>query len=421
MFRKVSLIAVAIVGTALLLASCAPKNAQSNAKHVTLQAWIYSSFAAADAPIFAAADKFMKENPNIKVQLVPLTYGSSSYLNKYVVAFQARTAPDSLMSDVAWVPDLAAMDSLLRIDQQAASDIKSFYPGPVQTVTYKDHILGLPFYTNDLAMFYNKSAFESAGLQQPAEEWTWADFVRDAKALTKGSRYGFGFEGGWGGTYEWYPWLWQGGGSLLSPDRGSVAFDSAQGIDATRTFFGLTTTDKVVPPGVLTWKSWSELAAAFSSGVIAMFESGDWQIPMIKQDKPSFEWGVAPLPMGKEKATVVGGADWVINAKSHSADAAYRWIKYITGPAVFDLMDGYGRLAARVGNENQQVVKSDPLMRVFVDELAYSKARPSIPQWTNVDYNCLQPAFQRILLKGAHVSSALSEAAACGNQALAKK
>lgn len=395
--------------------------APSSGSPVTLQVWIYDSFTQPGAPIFAAVDQFQKDNPDIKIQLVPTTYGSTSYLNKYITAFQGGSGPDVLMSDVAWMPELAAMGALMQVDSQASSDIKNFYPGPVQTVTYNGHLYGLPFYTNDVGMFYNKTAFQNAGLTPPADGWTWADFIKDAKALTKGNMYGFGFEGGYGGTFEWYPWFWQNGGQLLNADGTSVAFNSPAGLEATKTFLGLTTTDKVVPPAAMTWKSWDELAAAFSSGVIAMFESGDYAIAPVKKANPSFQWGIAPLPMNKQKATVVGGADWAINANSKNAAAAYRWIQYITGPSVLNLMDGYDRLAARVGNTDQAIVKSDPNMQVLVSALQDSQARPSNPQWTNIDYNCLEPAFQKVLLQGADVTTAMNEAATCGNQKLAKK
>ncbi|HNQ99391.1 MAG TPA: sugar ABC transporter substrate-binding protein [Trueperaceae bacterium] len=289
-----------------------------------------------------------------------------------------------------------------------------YFPGPLDTLRYEGGIYGVPFYTNALGMFYNKTAFEEAGLPLPDDDWTWDDFRTAVDTLSNGEMYGFGLEGAWGGTFEWYPWFWQAGGQLLSDDGTTPLFNSEAGLEATRFFLDIVTNPRYVPEAAKTWKGWAELAAAFSNEVIAMYEVGDWGIAMVDGMNPPFEWGVAPLPSNGQRASLVGGANWVMNANTKVEDAAWRWLEYITGPAVFPLMDGYNRVAARRGAaEAQEIVKADPRMQVLTASLEFAKARPTVPLWTTVDYDCLQPAFVRVILEGADVTSEMANAEMC--------
>jgi hypothetical protein len=58
-------------------------------------------------------------------------------------------------------------------------------------------------------------------------------------------------------------------------------------------------------------------------------------------------------------------------------------------------------------------------MQVFVESLETARARPPIPNWLAIDWDCLQPAFQSILLEGAEIEATMNDAEACANEALA--
>lgn len=385
----------------------------SNAQ-VKLDVWIYDSFAGDDAPIEQVAQEFMQENPDVIVNLIPTQYGSSSYRDKFIVAAQARSGPDVLMTDIAWSPEFAAMGIVLPIDEYLGDGAKEFFPGPMQTLTYEGSVFGLPYYTNALAMFYNRTAFQEAGLPVPEEGWTWEEFHTAVDTLSDGNMYGFGLQAGWGGTFEWYPWVWQNGGDFLSEDQSEPAFNSPEALEATQFYLDIVTNPNYVPEAAKTWKGWDELGAAFANEVIAMYEVGDWGLSIVEGLEPDFEWGVVPLPMRKEQASLVGGANWMINASSRNPEAAYRWLEYVTGSAIFETMDGYNRLAARRGAADEQaIVQDDPRMRAFVASLEYARPRPALASWTTIDYDCIQPAFLSVILKDADVESSMAEAEQC--------
>lgn len=388
---------------------------------VTIQVWVYDSFAGDEsAPIYAAVEKFQETYPYITVELIPTPSGSGPFRDAYIAAAQGGGGPDALIVDIIWSPQLAAAELALNLDEYASEDIKAFYPGPVETVMYDGSVYGIPWYTGALAMFYNKTAFEAAGLPIPTNDWTWEDFDTAVTTLTKDDMYGFGLMAGYGGSYEWFPWLWANGGEVLNEDLSAAAFTSPEGMESIEYFLGLITDKKVVPEAAKSWKSWDELHAAFVSQTIAMYEVGDWGFAAVDGMAPDFEWGVVALPKDERQASVVGGANWIINPNSKNPDAAYKWVQFITGPEVFGLMDGYKRLAARSGGD-QQIVKDDPRMQVIVDSLGFSRARPAIPNWTTVDYDCIQPAFLKVYLEGVDIPTAMEEAEACTNQVLAEE
>ncbi|HSM57330.1 MAG TPA: sugar ABC transporter substrate-binding protein [Candidatus Sulfomarinibacteraceae bacterium] len=394
--------------------------AEEEAEPVELTVWIYDSVADEGASIYDAVAAFEAENPNISVDLVPIQYGSSSFRDRYITAAQANAGPDVLMADIVWSPEFAAIGAALPIDDYLPEGkLDEYFPGPVDTLRYEGSVYGFPFYTNALAMFYNKDAFAEAGLPDPADGWTWDEFAEAVEVLTDGEgRYGYGLLGGWGGTFEWFPFLWSNGGQVLSDDMSQAAFNNEAGLGSVEFFMSIITSENV-PEAAKAWQGWDELAAAFSNEIVAMYAVGDWGLNAVDGMEPDFEWGVAPLPVSEEPASVVGGANIMINSNTEHPEAAYALIEYLTGPVSFEMMDYYNRLSARRGNmDQQQIVQDDPRMEVFVESLEYARARPPIPNWTAVDWDCLQPAFQEILLNDAEIGPTMDEAEVCANEAL---
>ena len=60
--------------------------------------------------------------------------------------------------------------------------------------TYDDKYYAVPKDIDTIALWYNKTLFDEAGLDYPTADWTWDDVTEAAKKLTKddGSQYGLG-------------------------------------------------------------------------------------------------------------------------------------------------------------------------------------------------------------------------------------
>ena len=95
-------------------------------------------------------------------------------------------------------------------------------------------IYGLPMEVEPMAMYYSVKAFEEAGLSEKDIPKTWDQFMEVSHKLTKGNRFGCLFETtpGYYQTFTFYPFMWQGGGDIATPDGKKSAFNSPGTVQA---------------------------------------------------------------------------------------------------------------------------------------------------------------------------------------------
>ena len=97
---------------------------------------------------------------------------------------------------------------------------KDLFPNVMETRMVDGKIYGLPMEVEPMAMYYSVKAFQEAGLSETDLPKTWDQFLEISKKLTKGNRFGCLFETtpGYYQTFTWYPFMWQGGGDIATPD-----------------------------------------------------------------------------------------------------------------------------------------------------------------------------------------------------------
>jgi ABC-type glycerol-3-phosphate transport system substrate-binding protein len=129
---------------------------------------------------------------------------------------------------------------------------KDFFPNVMETRIVDEKIYGVPFDVVPLAMFYSLKAFEEAGLSESDIPKTWDQFLEIAHKLTKGDRFGCLFETapGYYQNFNWYPFMWQGGGDIATPDGKHSAFASPATVQALK-FWQDTIQQKVAPRKIL--------------------------------------------------------------------------------------------------------------------------------------------------------------------------
>jgi multiple sugar transport system substrate-binding protein len=433
MKRKVLVVSVVLLLIFSILAGCGQQPAEQTSdsdpaneapvEKTKLEIWVYDEFYkdGDNSPVAQSTKKFMEDNPDIEVTFIPTPYGSSSYRDKYIQAANGGGGPDVLLSDNIWVPQFAAMQLIHPLTDKLGDKKDEFFQGPIDAAALNGDIYGVPFDAGSMVLFYNKTAFEKAGLDPEQPPKTWDEFKAAAHAVTGDGMYGYGLMGGWGGSFEWLPWLWQNGGDILDESGTKVAFNDEVGIETTEFFLNLLTKDGVVPEAALAWKTWDELVAAFSNQTIAMVQGMTVMLQgLYAQENIDFEWGVAPLPGKVTQANTLGGGHWVINSNSDKLDAAWRWIDYISSSDNLGMMDAYSRISARRdAAEHQELLKNDDNLRVFFEALEYSRPRPIIPEWTQIDYDTIQPAFMRVIHEGADIRQVMNEAEEISNKILA--
>jgi ABC-type glycerol-3-phosphate transport system substrate-binding protein len=332
-----------------------------------------------------AVSQFEKTTPSISINLESVP--ADAMLDKLLTAVKAGQGPDVVSSDSAWIAELAAAKAFSDVTTEFASIKSEFFPGTVDGVTYNGKQYAVPWYTNNVALFWNKKTFKAAGISGPPT--TWDDLVTVGEQLTKNGNYGFMMGSDGNGSYLWLPFLWQAGGELFTSNGKAAAFNSAAGQAAWEYYASLPLMHHIVPPSYLgAGLTWEQYYTPFLQEQAAMMTQGDWAITPLQQGNPGLEFGIAPLPVGKERATVLGGYTLGIPTTSKNREAAWKFIQWLTAAGQEWILESYQRVPTRVDVEHSALAKN-PLETAFLEQAPYGRAQPNIPAWDNIICNAM--------------------------------
>src|SRR6201987_644269 len=192
----------------------------------------------------------------VELQLVP----AQEYIggSKLQTAFAAGQGPDIFIISPAGF--LRYYNGGVLVDltpymEDAAK--KDFFPSVMETRIVDEKIYGVPFDVVPMAMFYSLKAFEEAGLSESDIPKSWDQFLEIAHKLTKGNRFGCLFQTAPGiyQNFTWYPFMWQGGGDIATPDGKHSAFASPATVQALK-FWQDTIQQNVAPRSMLGTGGW---------------------------------------------------------------------------------------------------------------------------------------------------------------------
>jgi multiple sugar transport system substrate-binding protein len=283
---------------------------------------------------------------------------------------------------------------------------KDTYPGPKNSVTEGDKVYGIPIGSNSLALFYNKKMFADAGIAEPPK--TWAELVDDAVKLTKSPVYGLAFSAtnDEQSTWQWEPFLWSNGGSLLD-----LSSDKAK--EALQLWVDLIQKGAVSKDS-LNWQQ-GDVANQFIGGRAAMMVMGPWMLASVKRS--GIDYGVVTIPVPKEGMKPVvplGGEVWCpLKTDTKVEEAALEFIKFTQDPERLKKICNTFNYISSVKSIAQQQGQENPDFLPFVKQMDTARSRPEEggAQYTAVSL-AARTAIQKALSGQAPVAAALEEAAA---------
>jgi multiple sugar transport system substrate-binding protein len=283
---------------------------------------------------------------------------------------------------------------------------KGTFPGPKNSVTEGDKVYGIPIGSNSLALFYNKKMFADAGIAEPPK--TWAELVEDATKLTKSPVYGLAFSApnDEQSTWQWEPFLWSNGGSLLD-----LSSDKAK--EALQLWVDLVQKG-AVSKDALNWQQ-GDVADQFIGGRAAMMVMGPWMLASVKRSGVDF--GVVTIPVPKEGMKPVvplGGEVWCpLKTDKKIEDAALEFIKFTQDPARLEKVCLTYNYISSVQSIAQKEGQEQPDFEPFVKQMDTARSRPEEggAEYTAVSL-AARTAIQKALSGQASVAAALDEAAA---------
>lgn len=352
-----------------------------------------------DKPGFQALMKaFQEEYPNVEIEA---SYMVNSELKKNMqINMLANNLPDVLVFDSPDFAYFAANGYFMDVTDALNEwgELENFYEGPLSSVTYNDRLYGLPWYSNNLALFYNKEMLTEAGVEPPT---TWEEFRTAARALTKDGVYGFGMAlpKSEVATFQYIPWLYSAGG-----DISDLSSDAAK---KSLTFISDLVNDGVMSKEVINWAH-GDLEKAFIGKQVAMVEFGSWGLASLGNGGADFEWGVVPMPMDEKTVTVLGGYDVGISKDCKNPEAALAFLKFIgSKKQVTDYAKSIGNIPVRK-DINEDPFWNDEKTKVFVDQMENSVSRVN-PFWPDLSAN-IQTAIQEAVTGAETVDEALAKA-----------
>lgn len=200
-------------------------------------------------------------------------------------------------------------------------DLKDMY-------TYDGKIYAVPKDMDTIAMWYNKTMFDEAGIDYPTDDWTWDDFYDIAKKLTKddGSQYGFAMNPS-NEQDTWMNIVYTMGGTIIKDD-GTSGFDDPNTIKAMEFVDKLV--KEVCPPANTMSETGTDVL--FQSGKVAMIAQGSWMVPGFKENEYLVEnCDVVRLPKdatSKESVSLYNGLGWAASAGTSMPDEAFQLIEW---------------------------------------------------------------------------------------------
>lgn len=376
--------------------------------------WWSPNWQAAEARVLAK--QFEAENPGTTVRIEETQ--SDGLQNKAVIALRSGSPPDIIEITSGWNIPFALTGKLEPLDddiKKSGLDMSDFYPVSLEAAQLNGKIYGLPYRMESHAMVFNKAMFRDAGLDPEHPPQTWPEFIDAAKKLTKMNakgqqQYGYGIAGGgevMNTMYRSLPFIWMNGGSFLSPDEKTAVVNTPQSVAAVAFYTDMLTKLHVAPPSTLQ-NDGNALRNLFTSGVIAMYQTGNYDLAPIHQANPAIEVGVMklPHPEGKEPVSVYSGWSFTIPKDAKHKEAAWKLVAFMERPAN---MAAYtvsfpARKSAMADPRFQ-----DPELKTFKDMLPYMRQLPSTAAWVQI----VQAYFdnvQKVLANGATPQDAMNSA-----------
>jgi multiple sugar transport system substrate-binding protein len=185
---------ITALGALLLLSVVGAIQAQDT---VTMNVTWWGSQSRHDRTI-EVIELFEEQNPNINIE-----YEFSGW-SDYWTRVSTQAAGDNIacvmQQDYAYLTEWATRDLLMPLDdlvESGAIDVSNIDQGILDSGMVDGELYGISLGTNSQAYILDVDAFEAAGVELPAKDWTWDDFEEIANQIYEAT-------GVWGIAYG--PW-----------------------------------------------------------------------------------------------------------------------------------------------------------------------------------------------------------------------
>lgn len=282
----------------------------------------------------------------------------------------------------------------------------------------KDNFYGFPIYGTTQVIYYNKKAFEDAGISQDSLK-TWTGVADAAKKLTKnnGSETSFyGFEPMWGPD-NLVDMALSNGGNIVSEDGKTVTINSDEWVEVWESVRKWIHEDKImrIHSDGQGWEYWystiNDVMHDKAGGYIGSSgDQGDLDFNKLAAiEQPAFKEGKQSRPVAEAKLLVVPTV-----AGDEQKQGAYEFIKYFTSEKVnakWSMASGYISVNKNSANtdEFKKFVAENPQALVPLSQATHA-TKSFIDPTDGKIADALKIAADKVEIENVSAKEALDEA-----------
>jgi len=287
----------------------------------------------------SAIAAFEAANPGVTVEVQAMP--PNDYWPRVSALAAAGDLPDVMAMSSGFVQEWAEAGNLLDLAPLIGeASLDGYFESAVEIGQIGDRQVAFPQNWVAPVLYFNRNAFDAAGVDYPSADWTWDDFRAAAEALTidengdgTPEQYGYWVYGRYAQTD---PWVFRNGGRYVTEDGSALEINAAAA--NALAFIASIVDDGFAPrPQELEGIRQQDV---FGMGMAAMWVDGSWNIDNTRNMVgDSFEWGIAQVPMGPdatpETAVAYAWADMLaVTTDSEQTDLAWSLVQHLTGPTL---------------------------------------------------------------------------------------
>lgn len=362
-------------------------------------------------PLQALVEHFNTVNPDLRVVL--------NLADDYDLALQAlsnrEAAPALVLLDAPRARELMTDGQLTPLGALIPQAVE-FYPALRAALTVDGALYCAPREVRTLALVYNRTLFDTAGVTYPSTAWTWDDLrlaaqqLKDAKVALSPLALPPDFS-------RWLPFLYQAGGSVTDDAMSVMTVNSEAAISAMTFYTNLVIDGLAAPPADLD-SVWA--GEAIARGTAAMAFEGNWIVPYLADQAPDLAYGVAELPTGPVgRATLAFSTCYAIPAATAQPGAAQRLLTFLTQPENLLALSQTPATMPSIRNGEDAWRQAHPEQAAFLNGIAYARPWLLGPRFAPF-FDTVNFGLQQAFLSVRSVADILAEADGIGNRALAR-
>lgn len=398
-FGAVSLALVLVLVTAACGANSDSESGGGDGEQVTI---VYARGKDDTGSTQELVKAFEKKHPNIKVKFKEMPTDTGTSHDQYVTMLSAQSSEIDVMDvDVIWPAEFAQAGYLQDLDRfilRDNIDMSQYIPGAVEAGNYNGKQWAMPKFIDAGLLYYRKDI-----VKEPPK--TWDELIEVAKKQKgkKGTKSGFVMQAAQyeGLVCNFIEFAGAYGGRILD-DKGNVVINSPGTVKGLEKMIEVVKSG-AVPGNILAIKE-PETHTMYKEGESVLARNWPYMFSILQnpdESKVVDQVGVAPLPKGDKASTAaLGGWMMGINKYSKNKEAAWEFVKFVTGPEGQKISALYSHSPTYLPTyDDPEVQKANPL---YADENFVKGVSAAIPRPVSPEYPKISEIIQ------VEVSNALS-------------